>query len=103
MAHTAQAADAALASAESDDERGVPLLLRGVALGRLGFYADSKASLQEAVELEGRLRHDTYVPPFARYELGVVLCAQGQAEEAKKVFETCATVSYDFNFEVSSS
>lgn len=95
-----QAADAALASAQCDDERAVPLLLRGAALGRLGFYADSIVSLREAVELEGKLRHDTYVPPFALYELGAVHCAQAQAEEAKKVFEKCAAVSYDFNFEV---
>ncbi len=97
---TTQAADAALASAQCDDERAVPLLLRGAALGRLGFYADSIVSLREAVELEGKLRHDTYVPPFALYELGAVHCAQAQAEEAKKVFEKCAAVSYDFNFEV---
>ena len=62
---TAQAANESLDCAESDDERAVPLLLRGAALGRLGFYADSKASLQAAIDLEGRLRHDTYVPPFA--------------------------------------
>ena len=76
------------------------LLLRGAALGRLGFFADSVASLHEAIELEGRLRHDTYVPPFALYELGAVHCAQKQNEEAKKVFDKCAAVSYDFNFEV---
>ena len=96
----AQAADAALAAADDDEERAVPLLLRGAALGRLGFYADSMASLQAAIELEGKLRHDTYVPPFALYELGALYCAQDQAEEAKKVFEKCAAVSYDFNFEV---
>jgi hypothetical protein len=78
----------------------VPLLLRGAALGRLGFYEDSKASLQAAVELEGKVRHDTYAPPFALYELGAVCCAQTRTEEAKKVFERCAAVSYDFNFEV---
>jgi hypothetical protein len=60
-----QAANESLDSAESDDERAVPLLLRGAALGRLGFYADSMASLQAAIDLEGKLKHDTYVPPFA--------------------------------------
>jgi hypothetical protein len=40
------------------------------------------------------------VPPFALYELGAVHCAQGQVEAANKVFEKCAAVSYDFNFEV---
>ncbi len=97
---TAQAADEALCAAASDDERAVPLLLRGAALGRLGFYADSMTSLQAAVELEGKLLHDTYVPPFALYELGALHCAQGQVEAARKVFGTCAAVSYDFNFEV---
>jgi hypothetical protein len=58
------------------------------------------ASLKEAIELEGKLQHDTYVPPFALYELGAVHCAQAQVDEAKKVFEKCAAVSYDFNFEV---
>ena len=96
----AQAADEALGAAASDDERAVPLLLRGAALGRLGFYADSMTSLQAAIELEGKLLHDTYVPPFALYELGALHCAQGQVEAANKVFEKCAAVSYDFNFEV---
>jgi hypothetical protein len=99
-ADTAQAADDALCAAESDDERAVPLLLRGAALCRLGFYADSMTSLQAAIELEGKLLHDTYVPPFALYEMGALHCAQGRAEAAKKVFETCTAVSYDFNFEV---
>jgi hypothetical protein len=120
LTQTAQAANESLDSAESDDERAVPLLLRGAALGRLGFYADSIASLQAAIDLEGRLRHDTYVPPFAlcgptldtrthllsrvvRYELGAVHCAQAQTEDAKRVFEKCGAVSYDFNFEVRSA
>ena len=79
----AQAADEALGAAASDDERAVPLLLRGAALGRLGFYADSMTSLQAAIELEGKLLHDTYVPPFALYELGALHCAQGQVEAAE--------------------
>ena len=95
-----QAADVALTAAKSHDERAVPLLLRGAALGRLGFYADSMAALNAVVELEGKLEHDTYAPPFALYELGAVHCAQGQIEEAAGVFKRCAAVSYDFNFEV---
>ena len=90
----------ALAASKSHDERAVPLLLRGAALGRLGFYADSMAALNAAVELEGKLKHDTYVPPFALYELGAVHCAQAQMQEAADVFAKCAAVSYDFNFEV---
>ncbi len=38
-----------------------------------------------------------------RYELGAVHCAQAQAEDAKRVFEKCGAVSYDFNFEVRSA
>jgi hypothetical protein len=58
------------------------------------------AALNAAVELEGKLKHDTYVPPFALYELGAVHCAQAQMQEAADVFAKCAAVSYDFNFEV---
>ena len=38
-----------------------------------------------------------------RYELGAVHCAQAQTEDAKRVFEKCGAVSYDFNFEVRSA
>lgn len=82
------------------DNKALLLMLQGACLRQMDKPLLAEEALEEAISLEAKLREDTFIIPYSKVELALIMLERDETAKAMRLLEDAKYVYFNFNYKV---